>query len=57
MIHRVELTNDLGQGMHVSHHFESMTDNVQSAVEFGEECAHLMVAFNQGFGEARPNAD
>jgi hypothetical protein len=52
MIYRIEITNRLTTDLTIGHHFEAVIDDTEEAGKFGETCAHLMNAYNQGFGEA-----
>lgn len=52
MVHKVEIQNHQIPGIVLIHHFEQIVDDTEQASEFGEQCAYLMNAYQQGFGGA-----
>lgn len=51
MIHKVEITNNIGSGMDVTQHFEAVIDTPEEAETFGEEAAHFFLSFMNGWAE------
>ncbi len=51
MIHKVELTTELGNGMTIAHHFETVVDTGEEAREFGVDAGKMANYFALGFGE------
>ncbi len=44
---------EMGGGIQLTHHFESVIDTPDEAEQYGMDCAYIMQAYNEGYGRAK----
>jgi hypothetical protein len=52
MIHKVEVSTDIGGGMNVTQSYESVCDTEEEAEEFGRQAQLMFTGFLNGWGES-----